>query len=97
MRRSLAKGIAAGGLLIVLALPGVQAQPHAISRAEYVEAYQARCDSLIRYYAHRLDAATDARAGFFDLAARLTLGHDLDGVLTRLDSLLSRPPRGDMF
>ena len=94
------KVIGVGGLLAVLAVPDVPAQsagPRSITRADYVEAYQARRDSLIRFYAYRYEAADFSRGGYFDIAARLTLGIDQRWVLARLDSLLSQPPRGDMF
>ncbi len=100
MRRSLWTAVGLSALLIVLVVPGVQAQsaaPRSIAQADYVEAYQARRDSLIGFYAYRFEAAEDRRGGYFDLAARLRLGIDQDGVLALLDSLLSRPPRGDMF
>ena len=97
MRASLPNLATIGVVLGTLAVPVAHAQPHPISQAEYTEAYQARRDSLIRFYAYRYDTAELSRAGYFDLAARLMLGIDEDGVETILDSLLSRPPRGDMF
>ncbi len=100
MRQSLWKVIGVGSLLAVLAVPDVpaqSAQPRSVTRADYVEAYQARRDSLLRFYAYRYDATDFSRGGYFDIAARLTLGTDQQWVLARLDSLLSQPPRGDMF
>lgn len=100
MRRSLWTGIGLGVLVMALVGTDAQAQSAAarsITQAEYVEAYTARRDSLVGYYAHRFGADAYGRGTFYDVAARLRLGIDEDGVFTMLDSLLSRPPRGDMF
>ncbi len=96
MRWSLWTGVGLSALLIVLVVPGVQAQsaaPRSITQAYYVEAYEARRDSLIRFYAYRFEAAEYGRGSYFDVAARLRLGIDEHGVLALLDSLLSRPDR----
>jgi hypothetical protein len=67
-----------------------------ISRADLQDAYRARRDSLIDYYAGRVPAGDYAQGGYIDIAARLYRGRDLDWVLARLDTLL-QDPRGDMF
>ena len=85
---------------MVLALPVAQAQNHTpatMTQAAYAEAFAARRDSLIRFYAHRYAATDYTRGGYFEIAARLTLGTDNAWVLARLDSLLQAPIRGDMF
>ncbi|MEZ4699041.1 MAG: hypothetical protein R2834_01825 [Rhodothermales bacterium] len=63
----------------------------------YSEAYQARRDSLIAFYAHRVPATDLSAGGYFEIAARLTRGEDMDWVLARIDSVLAKPPSGDMF
>ena len=66
MRQSLWKVIGVGSLLAVLAVPEVPAQsvqPRLITRADYVEAYQARRDSLLRFYAYRYEAVDLIGAG----------------------------------
>ena len=97
MRRSLWTVV---GLSVLVIVPDAQAQSAAspsITQADYVEAYAARRDSLMGFYAYRFEADAYGRGGFFDVAARLQLGVDEDGAFAILDSLLSQPPRGDMF
>ncbi len=67
-----------------------------IPRAERLEAYQARCDSLIDFYVDQVPATDPTRGGYLHLIARLYRGRDLDWVTARLDTLL-QDPRGDMF
>ena len=58
--------------------------------------YEARADSIIDHFVHRIPSNDISRGGFFDVAARLYRGTDLDWALTRLDTLMQNP-RGDMF
>lgn len=83
----------------------VHSQPFAdqqIQQADLNRAYQARCDSLIDYYANRIQidsvmhGGVATEGGYFDIAAKLYRNQDLNYVKARLDSLLANP-RGDMF
>lgn len=64
--------------------------------AEIVQAYRARCDSIIDYYADRVNPDSLRRGGYFDIAAKLFRGKDTAYVEARLDSLMQHP-RGSMF
>jgi hypothetical protein len=58
-------------------------------------AYAARVDTLIGFYQDRV--APDLGAGgYFDIAANLYRGTNLDWAVARLDTLMQNP-RGDMF
>ena len=59
--------------------------------------FQARRDSLIDYYADVVPEEDLTRGGYYEIAANLYRERRLDWVLARLDSILSQPPRGDMF
>ncbi len=88
-----------GAVLVLLLLPGLafaQQRPH-FSRAEQVEGYRARADSLIDFYVHQVPPDDLTRGGYFQVAANLHRGQNLAWSLARLDSLLAQPPRGDMF
>ena len=66
-----------------------------LKAADLDQAYQARRDSMIAFYADR--AAPDySQGGYFDVAANLYRGQRLDWCLARLDTLM-QSTRGDMF
>lgn len=67
-----------------------------ISRADLYDAYAARRDSLIDFFAQRFPADDLSRGGYIDIAAKLYRGIDMPWVEARLDSLM-QDPRGDMF
>ena len=80
--------------------PPIQAQElgeQRISRAEQLEAYDARRDSLIRFYAEQIPPEDVSRGGYFHIAANLYQDTNREWVLARLDSVLAENPRGDMF
>ncbi len=70
-------------------------QPH-FSRAEQLQAYQWRADSLIRHYAHATPAHHLTRGAYMEIAARLHRHENLPWVLARLNALMQEPS-GDMF
>ncbi len=93
--------IAAGAVFLIAgsATP-VRAQDlgeQRISRAELLEAYHARRDSVINYYADQVPPDDFSRGGYFQIAANLYQDRNRDWALARLDSILAESPRGDMF
>ena len=83
-------------LLALSALPGTVSAQNLVSRADQLDAYHARRDSLIDFYAHNVKADDLTRGGYIDIASKLYRGIDMDWVEARLDSLM-QDPRGDMF
>jgi hypothetical protein len=67
-----------------------------LSEADRLKAYEARADSLIDFYARRIDPSDYSRGGYASIAANLYRGQHLDWVVARLDTLMQNP-RGDMF
>jgi hypothetical protein len=67
-----------------------------LSRADQLEAYHARRDSLIDFYANHTSANDLTKGGYIEVAARLHRNKDLAWCLARLDTLM-QDPRGDMF
>lgn len=70
--------------------------PKRMSRAEQIEAYDSRRDSLIDFYANRFPDTDRSRGGYIDIAAKFFRNKDLEWILARLDTLMENP-RGDMF
>ncbi len=66
------------------------AQQSFLSRSDLYDAYHARCDSLINYY------ADTPKGGYIAIAAKLYAGKDVQWALAKLDTLM-QDPRGDMF
>ncbi len=85
-------------LLALLAVP-LAAQPARswmpLQEGQIHRAFEARRDSLIEFY--RARGGTDlSQGGYFEIAANLYRGTNLDWAAARLDTLV-RDPRGDMF
>lgn len=68
-----------------------------MSRLEQLASYDARRDTLIRFYADQIPPHDLSQGGYFQIAANLYLGQNRDWALARLDSILAVDPRGDMF
>ena len=84
-------------LLAVIALvPASAWAQEPLLEAERLKAYEMRADSLIDFYANRIDPADYSRGGYAAIAANLYRGRNMDWVTARLDSLMQNP-RGDMF
>lgn len=85
-------------LLLVLPLPSAAQQLGTlrVAQADLDKAFQARRDTLISFYADRIAEEDRTRGGYFDIAAKLYRGIDLEWCLARLDTLMAAP-RGDMF
>ncbi|MFQ5628939.1 MAG: hypothetical protein ACE5I1_09280 [bacterium] len=81
--------------IFITIIPKIQAQ-NQISSADQLDAYNARRDSLIDFYANRIPGDDFARGGYIDIAAKLYRGKDMAWVEARLDTLM-QAPRGDMF
>jgi hypothetical protein len=79
--------------LLLPALAAAQPMPPA---GELDRAYQARRDSIIAFYADRVDPADYTAGGYMEIAANLRRGTNIAWAAARLDSLL-KAPRGDMF
>ena len=62
---------------------------------ELRHAYELRRDSLVTFYQERVAPDPD-EGGYFDIAANLYRGTNLDWAVARLDTLME-DPRGDMF
>ena len=80
--------------LLLIHTGGLYAQD---TMGSYAAAYHARADSVIDFYATRIPADDVSRGGYYEIAARLMQEKDQDWVYARLDSILSKPPVGDMF
>lgn len=77
-------------------IPFLASGQQRLSRADQLDAYQARCDSLINHLATAVPANDLTRGWYFEIAARLYQKRDMDWVLARLDTLMQNPA-GDMF
>ncbi|MFQ5771279.1 MAG: hypothetical protein ACE5HX_12125, partial [bacterium] len=67
-----------------------------ISRADLLDAFTSRKDTLINFYANHYPASDFTHGQYIDIAAKLYRNKDLEWVLARLDTLMQNP-RGDMF
>lgn len=74
----------------------LEAAEQAERTAERIEAYRARADTLIDFYAGRVDPSDYSNGGYSDIAAALYRSQHRDWVRARLDTLMQNP-RGDMF
>ncbi len=86
-------------LLIASAAPQTMAQPGrpvSLDVGALDHAFQARRDSLIDFYQQRSDPADYTQGGYFEIAANLYRGTNLDWAVARLDTVMQNP-RGDMF
>ncbi len=83
-------------ILFAMATPTIAFSQQQLNRAEQLQAYQARVDSLLRYYAQATPASDLTRGGYIEIAARLHRNEDMPWVLARLDTLMQKPS-GDMF
>ena len=82
-------------LLLALLLAGPVAAQPGMEVADLHQAYEARADSLVQFFQDR--APPDkSQGGYWDIAANLHRGTNLDWAVARLDSLMESP-RGDMF
>ena len=81
-------------LLLITASP-VFSQ-NAISISDQIEAYSARRDTAIDFYANRISPDSLHKGGYIDIAAKIYRNIDMPWVEARLDSLMA-DPRGDMF
>jgi len=86
-------------VLMLIAL-SVMTEAHAqfkpLSPGDYAKAYDARRDSVIRFYANQVPADDLTRGHYNQIAARAWLGQDQAWQLSRLDTLMKNVT-GDMF
>ena len=66
------------------------------TNSDRIAALEMRRDSLINFFANRIEPGELSKGGYYDLAAKLYLGKDMNWVLARLDSMIANV-RGDMF
>ncbi|MGH7491939.1 MAG: hypothetical protein ACREOO_06045 [bacterium] len=83
-------------ILFAMAIPTSAFSQQRMSRADQLQAYQGRADSLLRYYAQATPASDLTRGGYIEIAARLHRDEEMPWVLARLDTLMQKPS-GDMF
>jgi hypothetical protein len=98
--RKLLAGLVAAFVIVGIA-PGVgKAQSptgQTFLQAELHRAYDLRADSLVAWFAARINPADVTTGGHFDLASALRRVEHTGWVEARLEELLKMPPRGDMF
>lgn len=83
------------GLAALLVAPAA-AQPTLDAQAgELHHAFEARRDSLVDFYRDRV-APDRSQGGYFDIAANLYQGTNLEWAAARMDTLM-QDPKGDMF
>ena len=85
--------------LLVLVFAGADnatAQFDQSNKADLARGLRARQDSLIDFFVDRVPSTDYTKGGYFEVAARLYRGEDLEWCVARLDSLMA-DPRGDMF
>lgn len=82
-------------LTLAMAIPAwAQFQP--LSQGDYYKAFDARRDSIIRYYADQIPDNDLTRGGYYQIAAKAYLNRGWDWQQARLDTLM-KSPSGDMF
>jgi len=83
-------------LIALSVITEAHAQFKPLTPGDYAKAYDARRDSVIRFYANQVPADDLTRGHYNQIAARAWLGQDQAWQLSRLDTLMKNVT-GDMF